>query len=277
MDVVNIYGDLRNNVELVVGIRNYNIHGLLTYETDGIVMKPITNINSDSIVEVVLTYENETTCSDRIYFSLAVKGSDKYINIKDNSGLAYISDEKANFWIDYSGLDRKPRDQILAGSSYSLKTMNNGEECVVIWKIDGFSSGDLVLFLPTTWYEKNGDNVCQSIMGINLLVEKLQQTNFKGYTKENWCNEGFDINNCSDDDEKSGNCMGYHNNEEHICYIKEGNFICESVKEEPKIADLIPEANPPMTSGTTATWIAIVIVFVLVLLITFGLSSLNSS
>jgi hypothetical protein len=299
MDIVDIYGHIPDKSELIVGVGNYNnIHGLLTYfpMEDLLQMKPLPEIITPSVVQVILTYERPSNIANlnKVYFSLTVKDDvSKYINIKidrdgnDKVASATISSEKAFFWIDYSNIDRIPRSQLLAGSLYSLRTTFGEQDYIVSWKVQGFSNGDLVIFLPTKWYEKTStDSFCQHKEGIITLVESLNQIGFKGYTTQQWCEEVSHVTHCPTETH-CGECLGYCHDSNHICYPNpEYNidtnhpnipmFKCGDRFHEPRLDQSsmvsFSDSTPTQNTGTVATWIAVAIIFVLVILLVWGIS-----
>lgn len=303
MDIVDIYGHIPDKSELIIGVGNYNnIHGLLTYfpSEDLLQMKTLPEVITPSVVQLILTYEKPSNIdkSNRIYFSLAVKDApSRYINIKididddDKVACACISSEKAFFWIDYSNIDRTPRSQLLAGSLYSLQTTFGEQEYIVSWKVKGFSNGDLIIFLPTKWYETSSqDNFCQYKEGIITLVESLNQLGFKGYTSQQWCEDVPHVTHCSTE-MQCGDCMGQCRDVNHICYPNPeynsvnphpniNKFICGDHKHEPKMDQSsivsFSDTTPIQTTGTTATWVAIITIFVIVALLVWGLTRKNN-
>jgi LPXTG-motif cell wall-anchored protein len=323
MDIVDIYGHISDKSELILGVGNYNnVHGLLTYfpNEDLLQMRSLPEIVTPSVVHVILTYEKPSSINntDKVYFSLTVKNDqylateknsaplikkkDKYINIKieldgdRKVASACISSEKAYFWIDYSSVDKTPRSQLLAGALYSLQTTFGEQDYIVSWKIQGFSNGDLVIFLPTTWYEKSPDGpFCQSKSGVITLVESLNQLGFKGYTTQQWCEDIPNVVNCVEGTE-CGQCLGQCQNLNHICYpninghnvqlavgqlsdVPDKQFICGPPNLEPKLNQSsmvsFSESSPPPTTGNAATWIAIIIIVIIVALLAWGFSRRN--
>lgn len=310
LGIVDIYGHIPDKSELVLGVGNYNnIHGLLTYfpVDDLLQMRSLPEIITPSLIELVLTYEKPSSVNitERVYFTLGVKGTNNYININieldgDRTvACACISQEKAFFWIDYSNIDKIPRSQLLAGALYSLQTKFGEQDYVVSWKIHGFSNGDLVIFLPTTWYEpisQDSDNTskvfCQAQTGVITLFERLNQIGFKGYTNQQWCEDVPFITHCTEN-KQCGECLGQCRDPSDICYInynsnreinleKQGpntlyleNFICGSHTKEPKLnqSSFVSFAEtPPQTTGTFATWLAIIAIIIIVAILTWGLS-----
>ena len=296
LGIVDIYGHIPDKSELVLAVGSYNnIHGLLTYfqSEDLLQMRTLPEILTPSVIELILTYEKPSsiTSTDRVYFSLAVKDEtvNKYLNIRieldgdKRVASACISPEKAFFWIDYSSIDKIPRSQLLAGALYSLQTSFGEQDYIVSWKIQGFFNGDLVIFLPTTWYEPStNDNVfCYSKTGVIPLVDSLNQIGFKGYTTQQWCDDVPHVSHCTDN-KHCGDCLGQCPDPKHICFVNPDNlgekFICGLPSDEPKLnqSTLVSFANnPPQTTGTFATWFAIIAIFLIVSLLTLALSRLS--
>jgi len=291
MDVVNIYGHLYDKSEIVIGVGNYNnIHGLACYypEEDLLQIRSMAEIMVPSVIQLILHYEGNPPKSynDKSYFYLEVKTDDytsapKYINVNidvdgdEKVACAVISDQKCLFTIDYSVVDKIPRSKILAGTLYSLQTILGEQKYIVSWKINGFSNGDLVVFLPTMWYE-NIDGTCQFKSGINSLVNSLNQLKFKGYTTEKWCETAPFIINCYDNN-LCGNCLGQCSNDNYICWPENNGFICGSHDNEPDmlhttLVSFVNDSQTPSTLGTTATWIAIIIIFIIVGILAWGLT-----
>jgi hypothetical protein len=344
MNVVDIYGHIANKSELILGVGNYNnIHGLLTYfpSEDLLQMRSLPETITPSVIQLVLTYETPSIAEDnnRVYFSLAVKDTDKYINIRvepnedHKVACTCISPKKAFFWIDYSSIDKFPRSQILAGALYSLQTTFGEQNYVVSWKIQGFSNGDLVIFLPTTWYEpvntkqyhhdvenssypttrynKVGSNyemqqswihsgffestadslnpqqiltenksskVCELKIGATTLVENLHRLGFKGYTTQKWCEDFSHVIHCTDN-KQCGECLGHCDNPDHICYPDVNSsgkhFICGSSNNEQQSTQfhMVSFAETGTgTLGTTAVWITVIVIVIIVSLLSWGLS-----
>lgn len=267
MDIVNIYGYLDNNAEIVIGIGNYNnIHGLLTYfPFDKLLhMRQLADIIAPSIVELTLVYEPD----DKKYFSLKIKDTEKYIGVniesQDNINVAVsiITDIKTLFWIDYSSVDNLPRSDILSGVLYSLKTSFGEQEYSVSWEIQGFSNGNLIMFIPTTWYEKDG--VCKENKGTLTLIERLNQLSFKGYASQSWCQESEYITNCTHT-QGCGKCMGKCTDPKHICHaVGDNKYLCGPVNSD--VVTFV-ETQP---QGNTAAWIVVVSIIVIVALLTWG-------
>ena len=267
MDIVNIYGPLNNNAKVVLGVGNYNnIHGLLTYFPieDELQMRPLPDVITPSVLELILSYEPD----NKKYFSLQIKDSNQYIGVKietDNNthiAVASIRDVKTLFWMDYSSVDKVPREQILSGVLYSLQTSFGEQDYPVSWKIHGFTNGNLILIIPITWYEKNTD-ICEEKTGTMLLVERLNQLSFKGYTTESWCQDSSFVTHCNNGDE-CGKCLGPCSDPNHICYPEQNKYLCGTG--EVKAITL----NEAQSQGTIATWITLVSIVIIVALVTWA-------
>lgn len=285
MDIVNIYGDILHRSEIIIGVGNYNnIHGLLTHNhlLDDIEMISLPEIISPSVVQTIVNYESPISSDDdRLYFTLAVKGTSKYIGVKIQSdtnrkiAIASISNEKTYFWIDYSAVDKISRSNLLSGTLYSLKTSFGEKEYVVSWRIKGFSAGDLVMFLPTTWYESDPTIGCVKKNGIMSLIETLNQLKFKGYTTSDWCEHQKEVINCPEG-KLCGECLGQCLNINHICHsnINSTNsydrYICGPKQLQ---QSNVTFSSTPTTTGTTATWFAIILVVIIILLLVWGLNN----
>ena len=280
--VVDIYGHIADNSEVILGVGNYNnVHGLLTYlsSEDLLQMRPLGEVITPAVISLILTYEKPSHVINRVYFSLAVKGTSKYINIDINNSVACacVSSNKSIFWVDYSSVDTVPRSQLLAGALYSLQTTFEEQEYVVSWQIQGFSNGDLVIFLPTTWYEQSND-FCAIKNGTFILVESLHQIGFKGYTTQQWCETVPKITHCSGD-KQCGDCLGPCPDPKHICYPdlnargSVNKFICGPPSLEPKLVEgplVTFNETAPTMNGTIATWIAIIVIVIIVALLTWA-------
>lgn len=284
--VVDIYGHLYDNTEIVIGVGNYNnIHGLACYypNDDLLQIRSIPEIIAPSVVELILHYETNKNSRNRnkLYFSLEVKShnlTSKYIGVDIESinnqtvASAVISSEKTLFTIDYSSIDNTPRSHLISGSLYSLQTTLGEHEYIVSWKINGFSNGDLVVFLPTSWYE-NINNTCTIKNGINNLLDNLAQLKFKGFTTEKWCETASHVINCSNDT-FCGDCFGHCQNNKHICWPNDNKFICGSPENEPDMSkfNLVSFADTtPQTSGTAATLVAVIAIIIIVSVLALGL------
>lgn len=289
MDIVDVYGHIPNTLdgaEIVIGVGNYNnIHGLACYypTEDLLQIRSLSEIMTPSVIELILRYENptNTTSSNQVYFSLQVKNTDRYININievdgdDKVACAIVSPEKAFFTIDYSTIDKTPRSHLLAGALYSLQTTFGEQNYIVSWKINGFANGDLVIFLPTTWYE-NVDGNCHMRTGVSNLIDALNQLKFKGYTTQQWCETAPHVINCHDNN-LCGDCFGPCQNPNHICWPDGDKFICGFPQNEPNMVEFsmvsFADTNStPQTTGTAATWIAVVAIFLIVAILAWGLT-----
>lgn len=272
LSVVDIYGHIPDQSEVLIGVGNYNnVHGLLTYfpSEDLLQMRSLPEILTPAVLPLILNYE-PINKSNRVYFSLAVKGQHKYVNIHpetDKVACAYISSEKASFWVDYSSVDATPRSQLLAGALYSLQTTHEGKDYVVSWKIQGFSNGDLVIFLPTTWYESS---TCNLKKGTITLIESLHQIGFKGYTTQRWCEDGAHVIHCTDD-KQCGACLGPCKDPGHICYLtpQGTSFMCGPPQYETKLTEtpLVSFNEESVSNETIMMWSIIAAVIIMAILI----------
>jgi len=266
--------------------------------------------DSLTVVEVILNYEKPLTDSDKLYFSLCVKdpkntAKRQFININivvdgnKKIACATISHEKSIFTIDYSSIDRTPRFQLMSGAFYSLQTVFGEQNYIVSWNQPSTSInntshselqnvhdqvieeqytnyyGDLIVFLPTTWYEYN-TNTCQLNSGVINLIENLNQTYFKGYTTTKWCEEVPSITHCTND-KLCGECLGSCRDTNDICYINSDpnntdKFACVVSTKDFTLVSFANGSNPPQTTGTLATWIALIAIFILVALLVWGLT-----
>jgi len=260
-DVVNIYGQIDNLSEVVLGIGNYNnVFGLLTLEEDNLSMKLLSELLIPNIVELILEYSSEHL------FTLAIKNTDKYIGVKSETSLNHvngkvlytcISDTKTYFSINYSSIDRVSRSNIFSGALYSLFTIVDGIKSYVSWKFNGLPYSDLILFLPLSWY---GHDTCENKTGLITLVENLNQLRFKGYTNEQWCKNIKHVIHCNDE-QRCGNCLGYCDDDLHICKLDDNNnFICEST--------IINTTN----DQTNYTWLAVLLTIIIILFLWWALS-----
>jgi hypothetical protein len=254
----NIYGPLDNQSNIVLGIGNYNnVHGLLTSEDDILSMKLLSEITTPNVIELNLEY------SDNL-FSLSVKDTNKYVGviIEDyNAKIAHtcISDTKTYFSVNYSSIDKTPRTNLFSGVLYSLQTTINNISYTVSWKINNLPNGDLILFLPLSWY----DDTCTIKDGLITLVESLKQLNYKGYTNEHWCHNVKNIIHC-DDEQKCGICLGHCDNTSEICDLNDDNtFVC--VASNITVND--QTNNDQNNNQANYTWLAVILVLLIILLL----------
>lgn len=269
LTVVNIYGPIADKTEIIVGVGNYNnVHGLLTYLSgdDLLQMTPLTDVITPTVLPLILTYEHIK--DNRLYFSLA--SNNNYINVEmiDDKVVACLSDTKGIFWIDYSSIDTKPRSELLAGALYSLCTTFNNKEHVVSWKIKGFANGDLIIFLPTTWYETE-NNTCAIKTGSFNLVENLYKLSFKGYTTQEWCKDSPNIVHCPSE-QLCGECLGPCSNNNYTCYPDgKGKFKCQT-SSDPLVTFT---DNTNTSTNMIAVWIALIAIVLVVALLTWSKSN----
>lgn len=298
MDVNNIYGELKDGSSIVIGIGNFNnVHGLGCFlpEKKTFQIRSFANIVTETVSEFILRYESPLQKTPKkIYFSLNLKDTPQYLSIDINQGisdekiaLASISEEKTVFSIDYSSVDSPSsyRSKILAGSLFSIETKFGERDYTILWNINGFSNGDLVLFLPLTWYERQHDNICSSYSGIDTLLSRLNSFNFKGFTDDFWCTRYSFFSNCSSNEE-CGNCFGRCATEGQICTpnprsgfsssnkqynnYPESFYIC-NYSEYTILSDENPQQSMSNTWATWATWIAIISIFVVLIVLAAGL------
>lgn len=286
MEIVDIYGHLVDGSELVLAVGNYNsIHGLACYfpKEDLLQIRPVHEIITPSVLQLILKYEKPSniTSGEKIYFSLSLKeNKEKYINVKiekEKSACAVVSNEKAIFSLDYSSVDKNPRPLLLAGALYSLETVFGEQRYIVSWKIEGFSNGNLAIFLPTTWYEPQAESsFCEMKRGIIDLIENLNQLQFKGYSTQQWCEVAAQVTYCQDNN-LCGDCFGQCPNPRHICYPDPASskFVCGSMEVEPDMTQSttvsFAETSKPQSNNNLATGIAVIVVFLLVILLFWGL------
>lgn len=283
MDIVNLYGHLLDKSKVTIGVGNYNnVHGLACYYNDKqlLQIKSLPELVSSEVLELTLNYENGN------YFSLTF--GDKYLGVKvDDEGItAIITPYKTLFSIDYSSIDNNPRDKLMAGVLYCLTTQINGKFEIVSWNINGFSNGDLVTLLPTTWYENN-NNVCIRNSGVNNLLQSLNQLHFKGYTSLEWCEDYNYVTNCPDGVYcGSEACMGKCQEYNYVCWPNNGKFVCGSPNSEPSMdinsqvtmnsnSQVTMNSNTDMShmGGSGATWLALCIILILAVILAWFFTS----
>lgn len=293
MEVSNIYGPISNNTEVVLAIGNYNnIHGLLTYISNSNIlqMNPLADIISPMILELIVNYSSDSSNTLNNKFTLAIKGTDKFIGVEDarliskigeapqiRNVTTCISSTKTYFTLDFSVVDRLPRNKILSGVLYSLRTIIGEQQYTVTWRIKDFANGDLMIFLPTTWYERhekfNDTNTCQRFSETPILLDKLNQLRFRGYTNAKWCEQLPTLTHCTADS-NCGKCLGNCHHSDHICYPdSNGNFICSSPNDVVDILQVTSGTNTvSTTTRTIATWIVLGAILIIILLLVWGLS-----
>jgi hypothetical protein len=277
MDVSNIYGPIVDDAEVVLAIGNYNnIHGLLTHiANDVLQIKSLSDIIAPTIIELVLTYEPNNK------FSLAVKGTNMYIGVESPQSVgetrtvtAVVSDTKTYFTLDFSAVDKLPRNKILSGVLYSLRTTVGERQYTVTWRIQGFANGDLVIFLPTTWYEEDtAQNICTKWSDTPILLDRFNQLRFRGYANQKWCEQLPTLTHCTIDS-NCGKCLGNCHNTNHICYPDtNNNFVCGPQDDSKDIVapDTTNSSDTSSISRTTATWIAVGAILIVVALLVYGL------
>lgn len=267
-EIVNIYGHIADESIIVIGMGDYNnVKGLMNINNDKLQIDMIETINIINIKEIILKYEKNGN------FSLKIKDTEDYIgvNLENNKAIAAVKNIKTLFNIEYSIIDKKSREKLLSGVLYSLKTKIDGKEYNVEWEI-GNLFGDLVMFIPINWYE---EETCENISGVINLIERLNRPYFKGYTSLKWCQNGSKVLNC-EYNTRCGKCMGNCPNYGDICYSSgiEGDFICG--KKEP---DMLSPPNVTLNneslnnniSGNGVTFLAIGLIFLIIILLMYGL------
>ena len=287
METVNIYGHLSDKSTLVLATGNYNqVHGLMNHEprNNSLWIRPLSETSAPAVLEFIVNYENSSLLAkkNKVYFSLAVKdphGPYKYLGVRiepSNGAIAAraaLTKEKFIFTIDYSVIDRTQRKQLLAGALSSLSTTFGEKEYVVSWAIEGFSDGDLIMMLPTEWY----DEKCALNTGIAQLLTGLQQSPFKGYTSTQWCEKVPEVTHCSKD-KKCGSCLGPCADLNHVCYVNpqgvQNRFMCGTPDSEPVLSavEIQPLEEEPISDGTLATWLAVAAVFLIIIVLAVGLA-----
>ena len=273
MDVSNIYGPIDNDAEVVLAMGNYNnIHGLLTYITgDELQMKSLANAVSPIVAELVLSYNSDGR------FSLALKGTELYIGVESpqligetRTVTATVTSTKTYFSLDFSAIDKLPRTKILSGVLYALHTIIGEYNYTVTWKIQGFVNGDLVIFLPTTWYEKTNTSTCNKWSDTPILLDRLNQLRFRGYTNQKWCEQLPTLTHCTADS-NCGKCLGNCHRKDHICYPdSNGNFVCGPHDNNKDIIE-VTNNTTTATNNIVAIWIAVGAVICVILLLCYGL------
>jgi hypothetical protein len=272
MDMTNnIYGNIRDNQELIISIGNYNnIFSIVSNNNNSIQINNLNNINDNIMSKIsrfIIKYETQNdkqfkellgiskgnAKNKKLKFTLKLQDNDilytinntknkkeRYLNIKainKDTAIAVISEEPRIFWIEYSTIDNSYRSNLLAGSLYLLATNYNNKKYNVQWKINTDLNGELIIFLPTTWYEKIDDYCKLNTGGYIQLIENLKRLSFKGYTTDKWCEEVSHIYNC-DIYNKCGDCMGACDNSKICLPNLENNnakFLCDDYTNEDKL------------------------------------------
>lgn len=282
MDIVNVYGYLSDQSEVVIALGNHNnAHGILCYEPLNQLLQihALSEVVIPSVVEFILHHEKPTGRPDKnvLYFSLALKephGDKKWLHIDiDKMGLANatVSSEKSIFTVNYSSVDKYDRSRMLAGSLYSLNTVFGEQTYTVSWKVRNFVNSELIMFLPTTWYVGAS---CESSTGLHNLIQHLKSDHFRGFVSREWCDNVTNVSNCSES-KSCGDCMGYCPNPNHVCYPNsaDSNFVCRVPGHEPILGSsaLVTVASEP-SSTNGITWLAVTSVFVIVIILALGLA-----
>ncbi len=299
MDLVNVYGPLQDGSSLIITAGNYNtIHGILCQDLE---IHNVSEIQESEVLELRIKYENplfldQNNVKKSLLFSLEDVHTGQFVSVTieihngKKMASACLSEDKAIFSLDYSNLDKNPRSNLLAGVLYSLETTFGDQTYTVNWKIKNFVHGDLIIFIPTVWYESSGSSesstsstyvsdasiFCHKMTGLPNLLTRLNQLSFKGYTSEEWCQYVPDAVNCSKN-ELCGECMGRCVDPNLICYPSsqgEG-FVCGLPSLEPDFrmgVTFVQESSTPQTSGGGAVWFAIAFVVIITVLLVWGVS-----
>jgi hypothetical protein len=233
MDLATTYGPMSSNTELIIGVGNYNnIHGVLTYtgasslnSATNIIVNPVAEAMTPNVIPFTVRYHDGGMYS---FYNVEMGNYLSARLLSDNNCVAIVTDTLTLFSLEYSGVDKTPRPELLAGVLYSLRTNIKGKNYTVSWSIKGFSNGDLIIFLPTSWYELV-QGVCVNRTGVSTLVESLNKLSFKGYATDTWCKENPSITHCVDGTE-CGSCLGQCRDPDHIClHVTDGKYVCTRV------------------------------------------------
>lgn len=281
--IVNIYGPIANGDRIVIGAGNYNAtYGLLSRIENGIQIQT-RDLQPAEVLEFIVDI-----AGSKFELSLLHAGSDpaQYLNVTLHSddgvprATVTLSPHRAYFRISYSNVDSNPRRNLLAGTLYALETTLGDQNLEVWWPIQDLPPGNLVTFLPSSWYEIK-ESICSFETGMSSLLPRLQQLQFKGFSTEQWCQELSHVINC-DGESICGECMGPCPNPNHICYKDETThqFKCGPAAAEPQFLSsnitLAQASEPPTTTGDVATVIAVLIVLLIIGLLAWGLMNNTS-
>lgn len=287
MSIVNIYGPIDDESGVIIAAGNYNsVHAVLTYHAneDLLQITQIKDVIPPSVMELMIKYEYPEFIEKdpkKIYFTLRIKDSEKYIGViidaNDSEKIArtHIGTEKVYFSVDYSHIDNISRDKLLAGSFYALETIYGEQKYTVSWKIEGYANGDLIMFLPTTWYEKDENGFCSMHNRVNNLIENLNQLYFKGYTTLSWCEDASHAVNCTDNN-FCGECMGRCRNPDQLCYPHKNKFLCSASEPLDFHSSAITMAQSS-SSYNAITWLIIIAVVIVICGLVYGLTTKNRS
>jgi hypothetical protein len=290
----NIYGNLINESEVIIGAGSFNdIHALLTYYPyeDRLLIQSLPDVYPHTIISFTLKYEN--TNSSLLSFSMFSSKYKKYLNIVVENinnrieAFATLSDDKSIFNVDISSIDNKDRKHLLAGALYSIKTNLGEQSYVVNWKIKPYDQhdythsfnntnkvdiGDMIAILPVTWYESD----YLKYSGIDNLVDRLHRLSFKGYTEELWVEKAKNITYC-DNGEYCGECMGRCKTSNEICVInnsKYSPFVCAKTdnieNEQSQLQNQQLQLQTQQTNDSTII-IVVILIMLVVMIVTFGI------
>lgn len=216
--VNNIYGHLEDRSDIVIAMGDYNsVQGLARNDSnaaENIIIDTLAKVNIENILVLQLQYHDVDNRTPM--FCLKVPDRGLYLAV-DNRGLATLSSKKTWLTVDYSTVDRKPRPTLLAGALYSLMIMETRR--VIKWNIANHEQhGDLIICLPTRWYEKHHD-VCVKQSGIDKLISAVNRPTFKGWTTRSWCEQAAGVRYCTPN-ERCGSCLGFTEHADRVCYPK---------------------------------------------------------
>lgn len=247
MSIVDIYGDLQNDSEIIIGAGNFNqIHGLLT---DKLIIDKLDSINIKSIPKFILSYK---ILNRKLYFSLYNRATSMYLYINNNK-YPILSATPQYMDIEFSCISHR-NTEIFAGTLYSVKFNNK----IISWPVANFSSTELIMFLPTTWYE-NIDGTVQKLDSFHLLLQKIKLNYFKGYTNKYWCESVPNVEYCRYKDSCS-NCFGSCPQKQYCSYDK--NFKCEY--DDTNQQSVTFASDTSSSSSTIIFWIVFVIILFLI-------------
>lgn len=284
-----IYGHLPNKSDIILALGTHdNITSLLTHVDHNLQFTPLMEANLEDVAQFTLTYESPIISSiHNTYFSLMHKPNNKQVNVKiavANDHLvasATLSADKTIFSIEHSNIDKFSRALLLAGAIYALKTNIGEKSYVVSWYQNSGNTVESVIILPIMWYEDiNG--ICVYKSGLTSLLDSIAQNKFKGYTSNKWCELLPTVEYC-DGSNTCGACLGICADDNLLCYPSANligsqatysePFVCGNREKEFSLLDHsnIASSNTPSTTGTNATWIAVIAIFIIVIVLAWGL------
>lgn len=262
--MASIYGPLSSDASLVIGTGHHNsVHGLLCHEPDeSLMVRPLARVSPSAVVELRWEPITKNTFVLHIYDSHSKHG---YLGVRvesdgnRNYAIAALVPEPTVFSLHYSTVDARPHYRMMSGTLSSLTTRVGESDYTVHWRIEGFEPGDLILLLPTEWF----DSHCVVQSGLHDLITSLKQINYRGYTQSSWCQAVPQIRNC--ENTGCGECLGPCTNPQQICVVNEHAvkypFTC-----------IVPEGEEVDDSNNAITWLAVIIVFLVVIILALGLT-----